>query len=173
MRSATVVFPVPESPMRQVMARAGINAVPHAHPELETWRSNFKGVRTLHERTNLELFGAIDAEVQALDPGVFSAAESRWAGSVASRLEALKESAGTGANDIIDKAKDVFTGNEVIDVVPDPQLRPQSDATLVIRRADGTCKEVVVTLRIDTPIEVDYYQAGGILPFVLRQLLQA
>jgi len=43
-----------------LMAGAGINAVPHAHPELETWRSNFKGVRTLHERTNLELFGAID-----------------------------------------------------------------------------------------------------------------
>jgi CRISPR/Cas system-associated exonuclease Cas4 (RecB family) len=43
-----------------LMAEAGINAVPHAHPELETWRSNFKGVRTLHERTNLELFGAID-----------------------------------------------------------------------------------------------------------------
>ena len=43
-----------------LMAKAGINAVPHAHPELETWRSNFKGVRTLHERTNLELFGAID-----------------------------------------------------------------------------------------------------------------
>jgi len=43
-----------------LMASAGINAVPHAHPELETWRSNFKGVRVLHERTNLELFGAID-----------------------------------------------------------------------------------------------------------------
>ena len=43
-----------------LMAQAGVNAVPHAHPELETWRSNFKGVRTLHERTNLELFGAID-----------------------------------------------------------------------------------------------------------------
>lgn len=43
-----------------LMQEAGINAVPHAHPELETWRSNFKGVRTLHERTNLELFGAID-----------------------------------------------------------------------------------------------------------------
>lgn len=43
-----------------LMAEAGINAVPHAHPELETWRSNFKGVRTLHERTNLELYGAID-----------------------------------------------------------------------------------------------------------------
>ena len=43
-----------------LMAKAGINAVPHAPPELETWRSNFKGVRTLHERTNLELYGAID-----------------------------------------------------------------------------------------------------------------
>ena len=43
-----------------LMAQAGLDAVPHQHPELETWRSNFKGVRTLHERTNLELFGAID-----------------------------------------------------------------------------------------------------------------
>ena len=43
-----------------LMAQAGIDAVPHAHPELDTWRSNFKGVRALHERTNLELFGAID-----------------------------------------------------------------------------------------------------------------
>ena len=65
-----------------------------------------------------------------------------------------------------------LTGNELIDVVPDPALTPQSDAQLVIRRADGSRQEVTVTLRIDTPIEVDYYQAGGILPFVLRQLLQ-
>ena len=64
-----------------------------------------------------------------------------------------------------------LTGSEVIDVVPDAALTPQSDARLVIHRADGTCQEVMVTLRIDTPIEVDYYQAGGILPFVLRQLL--
>ena len=64
-----------------------------------------------------------------------------------------------------------LTGSEVIDVLPDPALAPQSDATLVIHRADGSRQEVVVTLRIDTPIEVDYYQAGGILPFVLRQLL--
>jgi aconitate hydratase len=63
-------------------------------------------------------------------------------------------------------------GNEVIDVVPDPALTPQSDAQLVIHRADGSRTEVTVTLRIDTPIEVDYYQAGGILPFVLRQLLE-
>ncbi len=65
-----------------------------------------------------------------------------------------------------------LTGDETINVLPDPALTPQSDATLVIRRADGTSQEVVVTLRIDTPIEVDYYQAGGILPFVLRQLLE-
>lgn len=42
------------------MVQAGLDAVPHAHPMLETWRSNFKGVRTRHEATNLELFGAID-----------------------------------------------------------------------------------------------------------------
>lgn len=43
-----------------LMAQAGINAVPHAHPDLETWRSNFKGVRVLHEKSNFELYGAID-----------------------------------------------------------------------------------------------------------------
>ncbi len=63
-------------------------------------------------------------------------------------------------------------GDEFIDVIPDAALTPQSDARLVIHRADGSRQEVTVTLRIDTPIEVDYYQAGGILPFVLRQLLQ-
>ncbi len=66
-----------------------------------------------------------------------------------------------------------LSGNEVIDVVPDASLTPQSDARLVIHRSDGTHQSITVTLRIDTPIEVDYYQAGGILPFVLRQLLQA
>ncbi len=63
-------------------------------------------------------------------------------------------------------------GDEVIDVVIGGELRPQADATLVIHRGE-TRQEVVVTLRIDTPIEVDYYQHGGILPFVLRQLLAA
>lgn len=43
-----------------LMATAGVQAVPHPHPELDTWRSNFKGVRVLHAATNLELFGAID-----------------------------------------------------------------------------------------------------------------
>ena len=66
-----------------------------------------------------------------------------------------------------------LTGNEVIDVIPHPELKPQSDATLRITHADGKVQEVVVTLRVDTPIEVDYYQNGGILPYVLRQLLAA
>ncbi len=64
-------------------------------------------------------------------------------------------------------------GDETVDVIPAADLRPQSDATLVITRADGQRREVTVTLRIDTPIEVDYYRHGGILPFVLRQLLAA
>ena len=42
---------------------------------------------------------------------------------------------------------------------------------LVVTRADGSTQEVVVTLRIDTPIEVDYYKHGGILPYVLRELI--
>ena len=46
-------------------------------------------------------------------------------------------------------------------------------ATLVVHRKDGAKEEVPVTVRIDTPIEVSYYQAGGILPYVLRQLLVA
>ncbi len=62
-------------------------------------------------------------------------------------------------------------GSEVIDVLPDAALTPQSEATLVVRRADGSEQRVTTTLRIDTPIEVDYYRAGGILPYVLGQLL--
>jgi aconitate hydratase len=44
---------------------------------------------------------------------------------------------------------------------------------MVIHRADGTTKAVPVLLRIDTPIEVDYYLHGGILPYVLRELVAA
>jgi aconitate hydratase len=48
---------------------------------------------------------------------------------------------------------------------------PRQDALLTIRRANGATQEVPVTLRIDTPIEVEYYRHGGILLYVLRQLL--
>ena len=51
------------------------------------------------------------------------------------------------------------------------QLKPQQDVTLTIRRVDGSTRQVSLLLRIDTPIEVDYYRHGGILPYVLRELL--
>jgi aconitate hydratase A / 2-methylisocitrate dehydratase len=51
------------------------------------------------------------------------------------------------------------------------EIKPLQDLTLVITRGNGAKESVPVTLRIDTPIEIDYYQHGGILPFVLRQLL--
>ena len=64
-------------------------------------------------------------------------------------------------------------GDETVDVLPHAKLLPQSKAKLVITRANGEVLETTVTLRIDTPVEVDYYRAGGILPYVLRQLLSA
>jgi len=64
-------------------------------------------------------------------------------------------------------------GDELIDIRIDGELRPQRDAVLVVTRADGSRLERPLTLRIDTAIEVDYYRHGGILPFVLRQLLAA
>ncbi|HAH11468.1 MAG TPA: hypothetical protein DCL48_15350, partial [Alphaproteobacteria bacterium] len=64
-------------------------------------------------------------------------------------------------------------GDETIDVLLGAEIKPQSDAKLVITSPDGKKREVTVTLRIDTAIEVDYYKHGGILPFVLRQLLAA
>ncbi len=64
-------------------------------------------------------------------------------------------------------------GDETVDVVLGNEIKPQTDAKLVITQADGSKRDVTVTLRIDTAIEVDYYKHGGILPFVLRQLLAA
>ncbi|CAG2147638.1 Aconitate hydratase A [Cupriavidus yeoncheonensis] len=67
-----------------------------------------------------------------------------------------------------------ITGNETFDIEGiEGDLKPQQDVVLVIRRANGDEQRVPVLLRIDTPIEVDYYNHGGILPFVLRQLLAA
>ncbi len=65
-------------------------------------------------------------------------------------------------------------GTEIYDVLGlDANVKPQQDLTLRITRADGKSETVPVTCRIDTPIEIDYYQHGGILPYVLRQLLAA
>jgi aconitate hydratase len=65
-----------------------------------------------------------------------------------------------------------LTGAEVFDILGiEEGIRPQQDVTLVIHRAGGKVDRIPLRLRIDTPIEVDYYQHGGILPYVLRQLL--
>jgi aconitate hydratase len=50
-------------------------------------------------------------------------------------------------------------------------VEPGQNVTLEITRASGKTERVPVKLRIDTPIEVDYYRHGGILPFVLRELI--
>jgi aconitate hydratase len=63
-------------------------------------------------------------------------------------------------------------GTETIDILGlDAAIKPRQDLTLRINRANGDVTEHLLTLRIDTPIEVDYYEHGGILPYVLRQLL--
>jgi aconitate hydratase len=63
-------------------------------------------------------------------------------------------------------------GTETYDITGlSDSIQPRQDVTLTITRKDGTKVEQTVKLRIDTPIEVDYYRHGGILPFVLRQLV--
>ncbi|WP_018914471.1 aconitate hydratase AcnA [Thiomonas sp. FB-6] len=64
-------------------------------------------------------------------------------------------------------------GDESFEVLVGEDIKPQQDAVLVIRRAGQPDQKVKLRLRIDTPIEVDYYRHGGILPFVLRELLAA
>ena len=65
-----------------------------------------------------------------------------------------------------------LTGSETYDLLGLGQdLKPQQDLTLRITRASGEVENVPVRCRIDTAIEVDYYQHGGILPFVLRSYL--
>ncbi len=67
-----------------------------------------------------------------------------------------------------------ITGEETFDLLGlEHDIKPQQEVTLVIKRANGQSQQVTLLLRIDTPIEVDYYRHGGILPFVLRQLLAA
>jgi aconitate hydratase len=63
-------------------------------------------------------------------------------------------------------------GSETYDVFGlTAAIKPQQDLTLKITRKDGSVENVAVRCRIDTPIEIDYYQHGGILPYVLRQIV--
>ena len=62
-------------------------------------------------------------------------------------------------------------GTERFDLERDAALRPRQPVTLHVERRDGQRDTVPLLLRVDTPIEAAYYSAGGILPYVLEQLL--
>ena len=74
-----------------------------------------------------------------------------------------------------DKKRDPTTGRgwETFDLegLSSP-IKPKTPVTLVIRRADGTVDKAALIARIDTAIEGEYYRHGGILPYVLRQILK-
>ncbi|HEX5477400.1 MAG TPA: aconitate hydratase, partial [Burkholderiales bacterium] len=64
-----------------------------------------------------------------------------------------------------------LTGDEEISIAGLGDLHPQQELTVQIKAPDGTSREIRVKSRIDTAIEVDYYRHGGILPYVLRELI--
>jgi aconitate hydratase len=71
-----------------------------------------------------------------------------------------------------DKVKDLADATfDLIGISND--IKPQSEATLRVHNADGSTFDVPVIVRLDTPVEIDYYRAGGILPYVLAQILRA
>jgi aconitate hydratase len=63
-------------------------------------------------------------------------------------------------------------GDETVDILGVTGIQPQQELKAMITRADGRKVEITVKCRIDTPIEVDYYRHGGILPYVLREILE-
>ncbi len=66
-----------------------------------------------------------------------------------------------------------LVGNEVFDIEIPAGLQPQQDLVVKVTRADGSSFQITALCRIDTPIEVDYFLHGGILPYVLRELMAA
>ena len=66
-----------------------------------------------------------------------------------------------------------IVGDEEFDILDlEGKLQPRQDVVLAIRRRDGRQLDVTLELRVDTPIEADYLRHGGILPYVLRRLMQ-
>ncbi|MDF1813269.1 MAG: aconitate hydratase AcnA [Verrucomicrobiales bacterium] len=64
-------------------------------------------------------------------------------------------------------------GSETYDIVGiSNDIKPREEATMIVHRADGTTDEAKVIVRLDTPVEIDYYRAGGILPYVLAQIIE-
>ena len=65
-----------------------------------------------------------------------------------------------------------LTGHEVFDIEGVATLAPRKEATVHAKAADGTVKTFKARIRVDTPEEVSYYRHGGILQYVLRQMLE-
>jgi aconitate hydratase len=71
-----------------------------------------------------------------------------------------------------DKVKDLADATfSILGISND--TKPQSEATLRVTKSDGSSFDIPLVVRIDTPVEIDYYRAGGILPYVLAQILRA
>jgi aconitate hydratase len=65
-----------------------------------------------------------------------------------------------------------LTGEELFDIPVDEKLKPRTKITVTASAADGKSKSFEVQVRIDTPVELDYYRNGGILQTVLRKLMK-
>ena len=50
-------------------------------------------------------------------------------------------------------------------------ISPRHEVTLTVTRVDGSESDFPVIVRLDTPVEIEYYRAGGILPYLLAQIL--
>jgi aconitate hydratase len=66
-----------------------------------------------------------------------------------------------------------ISGDEEFDILGLDRIRPQQEVRMLVRKKDGSAHEVKLLSRIDTAIEVDYYLHGGILQYVLRELMKA
>ncbi|MCX7315148.1 MAG: aconitate hydratase AcnA [Alphaproteobacteria bacterium] len=62
-------------------------------------------------------------------------------------------------------------GSETFDLLGLDDIKPMQDVTLAIHRKDGSVERVSLLLRVDTSIEADYLRHGGILPYVLREIM--
>ena len=159
-------------------------------------RSRIEGGYTLYQGKQMSIYEAAMNYIAAGTPTVIFAGEEYGTGS--SRDWAAKGTQLLGVKAVIAKSYERIhrsnlvgmgvlplqfkgntnvaslhlTGEENFDIVGiDNSLKPQQDVTLTIHRKDGRTEQVPLLLRIDTPIEVDYYRHGGILPYVLRELV--
>ncbi len=158
--------------------------------------SRIEGGYTLYNGTQTDIYDAAMSYIEKNIPTIIFAGEEYGTGSsrdwaakgtqllgvkvvVAKSFERIHRSnlVGMGVIPLQFKGNDSatslnLTGNETFDVLGiNNNIKPQQDLTLVITYPSGEKKNVEVLCRIDTPIEVDYYKHGGILPYVLRQLI--